>query len=179
MKYINLLVFIFLLGCNTNKNEAFLKVSKNDNLENTIKKLVNYRKEDLAITVYEDDVKKMKDRYGINNQKKLLDVSQSKLIYDKCLLLSLRENKNDFDYKDSLGNFIVDKWKNKDYFEKYHFENYNHSPTLSLMKMFDFYNSEDLKKYSDSLYNETLKRYKSGKYPDLEDCINNPEKYLE
>lgn len=175
MKYLSLLILIFLFGCITNsKNDPSSRVPIDGNIENAISKLVNYRKEDLAITIYEDDVKKMKDQYGISDQKRLLDVSQSKLVYDKCILISLRENRDDFEYKDVLGNFILEKWKKKNYLENYHFESYNHNPTLSLMKMFDFYNSKDLKKYSDSLFYETLRRYKSGKYPDLEDCINNP-----
>lgn len=169
---------IFLFNCNANKNETFSKTSINSKSEKAIMNLVNYRKEDLAITIYEDDVKKMKERYKIKNQKELQDVSQSKLVYEKCILISLRESRDDLEYKDVLGSLILEKWGKKNYFEKYHFENYNHNPTFSLMKMLDFYNSEDLKKYSDSLYNETLRRYKSGKYPDLEDCINNPEKYL-
>lgn len=178
MKYINLLILIFLSSCNINKNETSSKISINNKVEKAIRDLVNYRKEDLAITIYEDDIKKMKERYNIKNQKELQDVSRSKLVYDKCILISLRESRDDFEYKDVLGSLIVEKWKRKNYFDKFHFENYNHNPALSLMKMLDFYNSEDLKKYSDSLYNETLRRYKSGKYPDLEDCINNPEKYL-
>lgn len=179
MKYFNLLILTFLFSCNATKSETSSGVASQGNVENTIKELVNYRKEDLAIIIYEDDQKKMRERYVLKNQKELLDVSQSKLVYDKCILVSLRESRDDFEYKDVLGNFIVEKWKKKNYLENYHFENYNHKPTLSLMKMFDFYNSEDLKKYSDSLFSETLRRYKSGKYPDLEDCINRPDKYLE
>ncbi|MBS3992184.1 MAG: hypothetical protein KGZ87_00530 [Bacteroidetes bacterium] len=178
MKYHNLVILIFLFSCNAKKSETSTQITLKKNIENSIKELVNYRKADLAISIYEDDIKKMKVKYGLKDKKDLLDVTQSKLVYDKCLLISFRENRDDFEYNDVLGNFIVEKWKKKDYFEKYHFEDYNHNPTLSLMKMFDFYNSEDLKKYSDSLFIETLRRYKSGKYPDLEDCINNPNIYI-
>ncbi|MBS4041045.1 MAG: hypothetical protein KGZ81_10660 [Flavobacteriales bacterium] len=177
MKFINLLILILLFSCNSGKNEVNTIV-KNKHIENAIIDLVNYRKENLAIIIYEDDVKKMKDRYKVSDHNELLDVSKSKLVYDKCILISLRENKNDFEFKDVLGGIILEKWKKKNYLEKYHFESYNHNPSLSLMKMFDFYNSKDLKKYSDSLFNETLRRYKSGQYPDLEDCLNNPEMYL-
>ena len=169
MKYLSIISFLFLCNC----------CSIKDNTEQIINDLVSYRKQELAMIVYKDDVEKMYNKYGITNQKKLLDVSQSKLVYEKCLLVSFRENKDGFDYKDDLGNQILKKWKSIDYMEKYHFENYNHRPTLSLMKMFDFYNSKDLKKYSDSLVKETSRRYNSGKFPDLEDCVNHPEKYID
>lgn len=177
MKYLYLLTLIIFTSCITNKSNS--TSIQNKEIEASIEKLVNFRKYELAIIIYEFDVKKMKEKYNINNLKELQDLSQTKLVYEKCLLISFRENQNDFEYKDKLGSLIVNKWKDKDYFQKYHFENYDQLPSLSLMKMLDFYNSNDLKKYSDSLLNETIRRYKSGKYPDLEECIKNSKIYLE
>ncbi|WPC15726.1 hypothetical protein LEQ04_01930 [Riemerella anatipestifer] len=57
MKYFNLLILTFLFSCNANKSETSSRVASHGNVENTIRELVNYRKEDLAIIIYEDDQK--------------------------------------------------------------------------------------------------------------------------
>ena len=188
MKKYSILLLI-IISCNSNRinyNKESVSISKKTLLN--IDRLIEYKRRELSIQVYENDIIYMKNLYGIKiskiekivkNKQELIDVSDSKLIYDKCLLIAFREKKEDFEYKDTLGDSIVQKWNRIDYTQIYHFDNTTHNPTLSLLKMFDFYNSIDLKKYSDSLKIETVKRYKSGKYPDLNYCIDNPEYYLD
>lgn len=131
--------------------------------EKKIKIIINNRKIFLANIIYENEQELIKKKYNINDKSIFFDVSSLK-IEEEFGMYSLFGENDTRQIIDPLGNQIVNKWKKLNYDPNYYFNYDKIVPNihLSFLKMMDFYNSDDLKKYEDSLQITLDNRYNSG-----------------
>jgi hypothetical protein len=134
MKNIILLILILLTTCNSKlTNNSTESVAVNDSIENELLLLKNQAFCDLF----------------------RMETSKEKIVFKESTTYIQFSNLDMNYFNDSNLNKIIKKWESKDY------KSYNPTNKLILMKCLDFYNSNDLKNYIDSV--RVVEYKKNGK----------------
>lgn len=147
-----------LFSCFSSKNLHI----KDNNIDQKINLIVNDRKIFLAYKVYKIEKENMRIKYDIEYFNAQSDLSAIKIDNEYGMHELFGEN-DSRKIVDPLGDKILCKWNNLNYDPNYYFF-YDHvvsNTHLSFLKMMDFYNSDDMKKYHDSLRSSLIMRYHS------------------
>jgi len=153
--FISLIIFL-ANSCLVNKNNSRIDIET----ERKINLIINDRKIYLSNLVYDSEIDLIKRKYNISKEINFSDVSLVKIEEDFGMYSIFGENDNR-QIVDSLGDKIVNKWKKLNYDPNYyfHYDKIVSNIHLSFLKMMDFYNSDDMKNYEDSLRISLVKRY--------------------
>jgi hypothetical protein len=153
--FISLIIFL-ANSCLVNKNNSRIDIET----ERKINLIINDRKIYLSNLVYDSEIDLIKRKYNISKEINFSDVSLVKIEEDFGMYSIFGENDNR-QIIDSLGDKIVNKWKKLNYDPNYyfHYDKIVSNIHLSFLKMMDFYNSDDMKNYEDSLRISLVKRY--------------------
>lgn len=139
------------------------KSNINTEIESKINLIVNDRKIFLADLIYENEIELIKKKYNVDLDSHFSDVSSLKIEGDFGMytLFGARDKRV---IVDSFGDLIVEKWKKLNYDPNYyfHYDKVVKNIHLSTLKMMDFYNSDDMKKYEDSLKVSLINRFLSN-----------------
>jgi hypothetical protein len=164
-----LAMFSFLTSC--------LSRQKTNNLSSEIRQkvniIVNDRKIFLAYKVYKIEKENMRLKYKVEDCNTQSDLSAINIDNEYGMHELFGEN-DSRKIIDPLGDKILSKWNKLNYDPNYyfHYDQVVSDIHLSFLKMMDFYISEDMKKYEDSLSISLIKRYNS-KDPILIKFLNN------
>lgn len=161
-----ILLIVFLLcftifnlySCFSSKN-TFIK---DNDVAQKINVIVNDRKIFLAYRVYKLEKDNIRLKYNTEDCKNQSDLSAIKIDNEFGMHELFGEN-DSRKIVDPLGDKILSKWNMLNYDPNYYFT-YDHVVSnihLSFLKMMDFYNSDDMKKYEDSLRSSLINRYHS------------------
>jgi len=162
-------IFVLVNSCLLNNENSFVE----KDIEYKINIIVNDRKIYLSNLIYENELNLIRKKYNIKNESNFSDISSIK-IEEEFGMYSLFGEYENRQIIDPLGDNIVNKWKALNYDPNYYFH-YDKIVTnihLSFLKMMDFYNSEDMHKYEDSLKISLINRY-NNKEPLLLEYLKN------
>ena len=163
----NKILLIGFVLCFTIFNLCSCFSSKNSLINDTavvqkINLIVNDRKIFLAYRVYELEKDNLRLKYNIEDCLNQSDLSAIKIDNEFGMHELFGEN-DSRRIVDPLADKILNKWNKLNYDPNYyfHYEHVVSNSHLSFLKMMDFYNSDDLKKYEDSLRSTLINRYHS------------------
>ncbi len=160
MKNIILIISLNLfLNCNSVKTNDYLQIEK----------LLNKYKRYAMLDLYEKSTKNKISFNKLTNNRHYIDYTRIELIHEYCLIIDFY-SKNHPTYSDSNYDNLIKKWMSKEYTYNSSVDDTLAIPIMEQKRALDFYESEDLKKYIDSLRNMYHSKYNNKQLISLE-CI--------
>jgi len=131
--------------------------------------LLHHRKH-AFIDFYQKFIIKEKKRYQLHECDSLFDLTSTELFHEACLMIDFYSERHP-SYIDENYILMINRWINKKQDDYAPLDNPNIKTTMAFKRAIDFYESEDLAKYIDSLRNVFYKKAEKGELRSLE-CID-------
>ncbi|MGG5505660.1 MULTISPECIES: hypothetical protein [unclassified Myroides] len=167
---------IFIFGCFFFISCSTTVKREQELINQKIEGLLAIHRQYAFMDLYNRALKKEKEQFKIPYDS-LLDISSMELIYDVCLMVDFYSEDHP-SYIDENYNRIRDKWLKKDYKPYMPLDDKNLRPHMTFRRAFDFYESEDLAQYIDSLRTLFREKQRNNTLRSLE-CYESTMKYWE
>jgi hypothetical protein len=168
MRYIPIISFVFLsilfVNCSSNRKT----ISNED--RNKIETLLSKHRRYAFTNLYEKSISKDEKKYNIKKCDSIFDLTSNELYNEYCINIDFYSEANQR-YENKNYDALIAKWLSKDYSSYMPVDNPNLKTSMSLKRALDFYESNDLKKYIDSLRVVFLKKYQDNNLKSL-NCIH-------
>lgn len=135
-----------------------------------IEKLLLLHKKHAFIDLYEKIINQEKKKYQLIISDSLFDLTSSELVNEYCLRIDFYSDMHPT-YDDVNYNGMINSWLKKEYPVYTVLDNPNIKTTMAFKKVFDFYESDDLANYLDSLRTVFYKKHKNKELGSI-NCID-------
>ncbi|UZT96699.1 hypothetical protein ODZ84_15900 [Chryseobacterium fluminis] len=161
--FVSISMLLSLIHCTTNKK------STNEQDLKKIEILLSKHKRYAFIDLYRKSLRQEEKKYHVKKCDSLLDVSSTELYNENCLKADFYSDDHK-SYNDENYNLLILKWLKKDYPVYMPTDNPDVRTTMTFKKALDFYESDDLNKYIDSLRILFYKKYERHNLKSI-DCV--------
>ncbi|WP_010255401.1 hypothetical protein [Myroides injenensis] len=168
-----IITYILLLIVSVNCTS--LRSEKDSKVELNIEKILSIHRELAFIDLYEKSLDKIKKESGISTEDILFDLTGTELYHEYCMIIDFYSDDHPT-YENVNYYNLIKKWGDKTYKPYGKVDDPKLIVHMTFRKAFDFYYSDDLDNYIDSL--RTLfraKYYKEGRLKNLE-CLEAQER---
>lgn len=145
-------------------NYTSLRSEKDNKEEQSIEKILSFHREYAFIDLYEKSLNKVRREEGVITEDYLFDLSSIELYHEYCIIMDFDYNTNQ-NYKN-----LIKKWVEKTYKPYTSLDDPKLIGHMTFRKAFDFYYSDDLDDYIDSLRVIFQAKYKKGELKSLK-CL--------
>jgi hypothetical protein len=149
------MILFGLTKCTINK-----KQNRDENLKK-IEVILSKHKKYAFFDFYNKSIKQEEKKYHLKKCDSLFDLSPNELYNENCIKVDFY-SENHKSYDDENYDLLISKWLNKNYPPYMPLDNPNIKSTMTLKKALDFYESDELNKYIDSLRNLFYKKYENN-----------------
>lgn len=175
MKYkytlLKLLILCTLICCDKEKNS----ISKDD--LNKIELLLSKHKRFAFVDFYEKSIKKDEKKFNLKKCDSLFDMTSTQLYHEYCLKVDFYSEDHPT-YEDKNYDALISKWLNKKYPVYMPPDDPNIKTTFAFKRALDFYESDDLEKYIDSLRVVFYSKHKNSNLKSIK-CLDLTSNYIE
>ncbi|MDM1376787.1 hypothetical protein [Myroides marinus] len=155
-------------------NCTFLKSEKDGKEEQDIEKILLIHKEYAFIDLYKKSLDRIRKEKGVIAEDFLVDISAAELYHEYCLVVDFY-SENYQSYENKNYESLINKWVEKTYNPYTAMDNPNVIAHMTFRKTFDFYYSDDLDNYIDSLRTVFRAKHKVGELQSLK-CLEEQER---
>ncbi|MCS7471964.1 hypothetical protein HX057_02820 [Myroides odoratimimus] len=167
-----MIIYVMLLILSVNCTS--LKPEKDSKEEQNIEKLLLIHREYAFIDLYRKSLDKIRKEKGVVIEDFLVDISASELYHEYCLVVDFYSD-NHQSYENKNYENLISKWVEKTYYPYTAMDNPNLIGHMTFRKTFDFYYSDDLVNYIDSLRTVFRAKHKIGELQSLK-CLEEQER---
>lgn len=149
---------------------------KGDLNDQKIEEMLSIHRQYAFMDLYKKALEREQEQYGISDDA-LLDLSSVQLYHEFCLPLDFYSDDHP-SYVDENYVILINKWLEKEYKAYMPVDDKNLKTHMTFRRVFDFYESEDLDRYIDSLRTLFQKKYKKHTLKSL-DCFTRQKEIWE